>query len=145
MKIDLTNYTNFGNLLQKLCHIKGVSIREVGRNLGVSAQYICDIQKGNRRPPQDEILYRVFKYFNIDEFQQQELLDLIHLEKQEIDSKIAEFLTKNKQALKLIKQITKIKNFDEIILENPELLSNLQLAIDELTLVNIEQGRTITK
>ena len=145
MKIDLTNYTTFGNLLQKLCYQKGVTMREASKNLNISASYICDMQKGNRRPPQDEILYRVFKYFDIDEFQQLELLDLIYLEKQELTKENAKFLTKNKNAAKLIKQISKIKNFDELAKNNPDLLEKLQSAIDEFTLVNIEQTRTNTK
>jgi len=145
MKLDLNEYSTFGNLLQKLCQSKGVTIREASKGLSMSPAYICDIQKGNRRPPKDELLHEIFAYFNIDEIQQEELLHLIHLEKQEIDNETAEFLTKNKQAAKLIKQMLRIKNFDAIIKENPQLYNNLQFAIDEITLANIEESKTITK
>lgn len=140
MNIDLSNYTTFGNLLQKLCKSKGVTIREASKSLNMSPAYLCEIQKGDRKPPKHETLLQIFEYFKIDELQQEELLDLIYLEKQKLRKASAEFLQQNKQAAKIIKQITKIKDFDKIILENPELLSNLQLAIDELTLVYMEKN-----
>ena len=139
MKLDLNNYTTFGNLLQKLCNQKGVTIRDVSKNISLSPAYICDIQNGNRRPPKDEILLEIFKYFNINEIEQQQLLDLVHLEKQELDNETAIFLKNNKKALKIIKQITKIKNFDELVKENPVALINLQAALDELTIFSEEK------
>jgi len=44
------NEPPFGDLLNQWRVAKGLTLREVGEAVGVSAIYICDIEHGNRLP-----------------------------------------------------------------------------------------------
>jgi transcriptional regulator with XRE-family HTH domain len=81
VKVDFNNYKTFGNLLQKLREQKSVSIRGAAVGIGISAVYLCDLEKGGRKPPKGRILNDICSYYNLDEEAKEQLKELIEIER----------------------------------------------------------------
>lgn len=56
----------FGGLLQELRIAKEVSLREMGKEVGLSAIYISDMERGHRRAPSSEVILRIADYLQTD-------------------------------------------------------------------------------
>ncbi len=54
-----TNYQNFGEFLQKKREDKQITLRKMAEQLGVSAPYLSDIEKGRRNPPEIDKLNQI--------------------------------------------------------------------------------------
>ena len=141
MKVDFNNYKTFGNLLQKLREQKSVSIRGAAVGIGISAVYLCDLEKGGRKPPKGRILNDICSYYNLDEEAKEQLKELIEIERLGTTKQQLEFLSQNKYARYIVDMLMEIENFDEFVNKNPQAILEIEQTINNLK----ECNKTITK
>lgn len=65
MKDDYT-HTALGDLVRSVRRERGLTLRALGKLMGVSAAYISDIERGNRRPTSDAVLQLLAPALDID-------------------------------------------------------------------------------
>ena len=141
MKIDFNNYKTFGNLLQKLREQKAVTIRGAAVEIGISAVYLCDLEKGGRKPPKGKVLNDICAYYDLDEEEKEKLKELIEVERLGATKEQLEFLTKNKQARIVVDMLMQIEDFDNFIKKHPQAIAEIQETINKFK----EQDKAITK
>ena len=133
MKIDFNNYKTFGNLLQRLREEKAVSARSAAIDVGVSAVYLIDIEKGNRQPPKGEILNKICAYYNISEEEKEKIKELIEVERLGTTKEQLEFLSHNRHAREVVNMLMQIENFDDFINKNPQAILEIEQTILNIT------------
>ena len=68
---------SFGAFLRERREELGLSVRELAKNLGISAVYLSDIERGNRNAPSnDDLLNKLMKYLDIPESEKEYFTDL---------------------------------------------------------------------
>lgn len=71
-----TNYQNFGEFLQKKREEKQITLRKMAEQLGVSAPYLSDIEKGRRNPPEIDKLNQIARILILSVEDKTLMLDL---------------------------------------------------------------------
>lgn len=64
----------FGNTLKEIRNARGLSVREFAKIVGFSAVYICDLEKGNRKPTL-EMINKFSKVLILSEEEKKKLND----------------------------------------------------------------------
>ncbi len=110
---DLDIYYNdfvFGEYLRSVRRAKKISIRELAKKVNKTATYLSDIENGNNKPPDKELLEKIIKELHLEEYQKlkNNLFDLAAIERNDIPADIKEYLIQNKVLLDMIR-ITKDK------------------------------------
>lgn len=70
-----TNQT-FGEFLQKKREEKQITLRKMAENLGMSAPYLSDIEKGRRNPPEIEKLEQIAQILLLSDEDKTTMLNL---------------------------------------------------------------------
>ena len=104
------NYTRFefGKYLRNVRQAKKMSIRELSKKVNKTATYLSDIENGNNKPPDKELLEKIIKELNLEEHPKlkNNLFDLAAIERNDIPADIKDYLIQNKTLLDMIR-ITK--------------------------------------
>lgn len=80
VNIDSYDKFTFGKCIRQQREENGMSLRSVASNIGISASYLSEIEKGYRYAPISniDIIYRLLKVLNIPEEQTEFVLDMAY-------------------------------------------------------------------
>jgi len=92
----------YGSYLRRVRESRGISQRELSRQLGISPAYLNDIEKDKRNAPRTEITVKAAKLLDIHEV---ELFDLAGASKETVAPDIKDFLIKMPEAVSLLRSI----------------------------------------
>lgn len=95
----------FGKYLRSVRQAKKMSIRELSKKVNKTATYLSDIENGNNKPPDKELLEKIIKELNLEEHPKlkNNLFDLAAIERNDIPADIKEYLIQNRNLLDMIR------------------------------------------
>jgi len=106
----------FGEYLRALRKAKKISIRELAKQVSKTPTYISDIEKGNNRPPDENLLNSIIVALNLgdDTYQiKNKLFDLAAKERGVVSADIADFIMRDddvRNIIRLAKADEKMRN-----------------------------------
>ena len=95
---------------------KKISIRQLAKAVSKTPTYISDIEKGNNKPPERELLDRIIAALQLEEFPdiRNRLYDLAAKERKDVPADIKEYLMENESILKIIRTAKESPNEKQI-------------------------------
>lgn len=111
-----TENTEFGQYLRSVRQEKNISIRQLAKAVSKTPTYISDIEKGNNKPPERELLDRIIAALHLEEFPdiRNKLYDLAAKERKDVPADIKEYLMENESILKIIRTAKESPNEKQI-------------------------------
>ncbi len=111
-----TENTEFGQYLRSVRQEKKISIRQLAKAVSKTPTYISDIEKGNNKPPERELLDRIIAALHLEEFPdiRNKLYDLAAKERKDVPADIKEYLMENESILKIIRTAKESPNEKQI-------------------------------
>ena len=111
-----TENTEFGQYLRSVRQAKKISIRQLAKAVSKTPTYISDIEKGNNKPPERELLDRIIAALHLEEFPviRNKLYDLAAKERKDVPADIKEYLMENESILKIIRTAKESPNEKQI-------------------------------
>lgn len=111
-----TENTEFGQYLRSIRQAKKISIRQLAKAVSKTPTYISDIEKGNNKPPERELLDRIIAELHLEEFPdiRNRLYDLAAKERKDVPADIKEYLMENESILKIIRTAKESPNEKQI-------------------------------
>ena len=111
-----TENTEFGQYLRSVRQAKKISIRQLAKAVGKTPTYISDIEKGNNKPPERELLDSIIAELHLEEFPdiRNRLYDLAAKERKDVPADIKEYLMENESILKIIRTAKESPNEKQI-------------------------------
>ena len=111
-----TENTEFGQYLRSVRQAKKISIRQLAKAVSKTPTYISDIEKGNNKPPERELLDRIIATLHLEEFPdiRNRLYDLAARERKDVPADIKEYLMENESILKIIRTAKESPNEKQI-------------------------------
>ena len=111
-----TENTEFGQYLRSVRQAKKISIRQLAKAVSKTPTYISDIEKGNNKPPERELLDRIIAALHLEEFPdiRNKLYDLAAKERKDVPADIKEYLMENESILKIIRSAKESPNEKQI-------------------------------
>ena len=111
-----TENTEFGQYLRSVRQAKKISIRQLSKAVSNTPTYISDIEKGNNKPPERELLDRIIAELHLEEFPdiRNRLYDLAAKERKDVPADIKEYLMENESILKIIRTAKESPNEKQI-------------------------------
>lgn len=106
----------FGQYLRSVRQAKKISIRQLAKAVSKTPTYISDIEKGNNKPPERELLDRIITALHLEEFPdiRNKLYDLAAKERKDVPADIKEYLMENESILKIIRTAKESPNEKQI-------------------------------
>ena len=97
----------FGKYMRKIRTEQGISLRTLAKEVGKTPTYISDIENGNNKPPDKELLVLIIEslHLSADPEIRDTFYDLAALERNDIPLDIKEYLLKNPQIIFIIRSI----------------------------------------
>lgn len=117
----------FGEYLRNVRRAKKISIRELAKRVNKTATYLSDIEKGNNKPPEKELLETIIKKLNLEDCPKVKtaLFDLAAKDRNDIPADIKEHMLNNKPLLDLIRKIKNSSNECDVLLSVQKILNEL--------------------
>lgn len=111
-----TESVEFGQYLRSVRQAKKISIRQLAKAVSKTPTYISDIEKGNNKPPERELLDRIIAALHLKEFPdiRNRLYDLAAKERKDVPADIKEYLMENESILKIIRTAKESPNEKQI-------------------------------
>lgn len=111
-----TENAEFGQYLRSVRQAKRISIRQLAKAVSKTPTYISDIEKGNNKPPERELLDRIIAALQLEEFTdiKNRLYDLAAKERKDVPADIKEYLMENESILKIIRTAKESPNEKQI-------------------------------
>lgn len=111
-----TESVEFGQYLRSVRQAKKISIRQLAKAVSKTPTYISDIEKGNNKPPERELLDRIIAALQLEEFPdvRNKLYDLAAKERKDVPADIKEYLMENESILKIIRTAKESPNEKQI-------------------------------
>lgn len=111
-----TENAEFGQYLRSVRQAKKISIRQLAKAVSKTPTYISDIEKGNNKPPERELLDRIILALQLEEFPdiKNRLYDLAAKERKDVPADIKEYLMENESILKIIRTAKESPNEKQI-------------------------------
>ena len=112
----ITENARFGQYLRSVRQAKKISIRQLAKEVSKTPTYISDIEKGNNKPPDRELLDRIIAALYVEEFPdiRNRLYDLAAKERKDVPADIKEYLMENESILKIIRMAKECPNEKQI-------------------------------
>ena len=106
----------FGQYLRSVRQAKKISIRQLAKAVSKTPTYISDIEKGNNKPPERELLDRIMATLHLEEFPdiRNRLYDLAARERKDVPADIKEYLMENESILRIIRTAKESPNEKQI-------------------------------
>lgn len=107
---------SFGKYLRALRNAKNISIRKLAKSVSKTPTYISDIEKGNNRPPNEDLLNNIIIALKLGDDTSKirnKLFDLAAKERGVVSADIADFIMQDddvRNVIRLIKNNEKIRN-----------------------------------
>lgn len=86
------NYENFGQFLSEKREEKDFTLRELARQLGVSAPYLSDVEKNRSAPLTAERLETLAGILNLSEKEKADMYDLIGKQRDSVAPDLPEYI-----------------------------------------------------
>ncbi|MDO4920588.1 MAG: helix-turn-helix transcriptional regulator [Phascolarctobacterium sp.] len=111
-----TENTEFGQYLRLVRQAKKISIRQLAKEVSKTPTYISDIENGNNKPPEIELLNKILAALQLADFPdvRNKLYDSAAKERKDVPADIKEYIIKNKSILKIIRIIKENPNEKKI-------------------------------
>ena len=111
-----TESVEFGQYLRSVRQAKKISIRQLAKAVSKTPTYISDIEKGNNKPPERELLDRIIAALHLKEFPdiRNRLYDIAAKERKDVPADIKEYLMENESILKIIRTAKESPNEKQI-------------------------------
>lgn len=111
-----TENAEFGQYLRSVRQAKKISIRQLAKAVSKTPTYISDIEKGNNKPPERELLDRIILALQLEELPdiRNRLYDLAAKERKDVPADIKEYLMENESILKIIRTAKESPNEKQI-------------------------------
>lgn len=111
-----TENAEFGQYLRSVRQAKRISIRQLAKAVSKTPTYISDIEKGNNKPPERELMDRIIAALQLEEFPdiRNRLYDLAAKERKDVPADIKEYLMENEAILKIIRTAKESPNEKQI-------------------------------
>lgn len=111
-----TESVEFGQYLRSVRQSKKISIRQLAKAVSKTPTYISDIEKGNNKPPERELLDRIIAALQLEEFPdvRNKLYDLAAKERKDVPADIKEYLMENESILRIIRTAKESPNEKQI-------------------------------
>lgn len=111
-----TENAEFGQYLRSVRQAKKISIRQLAKAVSKTPTYISDIEKGNNKPPERELLDRIIAELHLEEFPdiKNRIYDLAAKERKDVPADIKEYLMENESILKIIRTAKESPNEKQI-------------------------------
>ena len=105
--LDSLEYEDFefGKYLRSVRKAKGISIRQLAKEVDKTPTYLSDIENGHNKPPEKELLDTIIQKLNLDEFPKVKatLFDLAARERNDIPADVKDYIMSNQILLKIIR------------------------------------------
>ena len=94
---------------------RGVSVRQMSKAVEKTATYISDIEQGNNRPPEKELLEKIIEQLDLDGYTEvrTKLYDLAARERNDVPADIKEDIMNNDLLIRVIRSIKKNPNGEQ--------------------------------
>lgn len=111
-----TENVEFGQYLRSVRQAKKISIRQLAKAVSKTPTYISDIEKGNNKPPERELLDKIIATLHLEEFPdiRNKLYDLAAKERKDVPADIKKYLMENESILKIIRTAKESPNEKQI-------------------------------
>ena len=95
----------FGKFLRSVRQAKGVSIRQLAKEVDKTPTYLSDIENGHNKPPEKELLETIIQKLNLDDSPKFKatLFDLAAKERNDIPADVKDYIMSNQILLKIIR------------------------------------------
>lgn len=115
--LEYKNYS-FGNYLRIIRQEKGVSIRQLAKEVHKTPTYLSDIENGNNKPPEKELLEVIIQKLKLDDFPnvKNALFDLAAKDRNDIPADVKEHMLNNRLLFDLIRKIKACSNENDVIM-----------------------------
>lgn len=116
---------DFGKYLRAVRQAKGVSIRQLAKDVNKTPTYLSDIENGHNKPPEKELLETIIKKLNLEDCPKVKtaLFDLAAKDRDDIPADIKEHMLNNKPLLDLIRKIKNSSNECDVLLRIQNILN----------------------
>ena len=113
--IDEVSEGTFGQYLRAVRQARGVSVRQMSKAVEKTATYISDIEQGNNRPPEKELLEKIIEQLDLDGYTEvrTKLYDLAARERNDVPADIKEDIMNNDLLIRVIRSIKKNPNGEQ--------------------------------
>lgn len=93
-----------------------ISIRQLAKEVKKTPTYISDIEKGNNKPPESELLDNIIEVLQLVDLPnvKNKLYDLAAKERKDVPADIKEYLMENESILKIIRTAKESPNEKQI-------------------------------
>lgn len=111
-----TENAEFGQFLRSVRQAKKISIRQLAKAVSKTPTYISDIEKGNNKPPEVELLDKIIAALQLADLPnvRNKLYDLAAKERKDVPADIKEYLMENESILKIIRTAKESPNEKQI-------------------------------
>ena len=115
LRIDEVSEGTFGQYLRAVRQARGVSVRQMSKAVEKTATYISDIEQGNNRPPEKELLEKIIEQLDLDGYTEvrTKLYDLAARERNDVPADIKEDIMNNDLLIRVIRSIKKNPNGEQ--------------------------------
>jgi transcriptional regulator with XRE-family HTH domain len=109
----MDNKLAFGDFIIQRRLGRGMSARELAKALGISAVYMCDIEKNRRFPVSDEFLENLIRVLELDEDETALMYDLVAIARNSISPDLPQYIMENELIRTALRQAKKNQIPDE--------------------------------
>ena len=95
----------FGKYLRSVRQAKGISIRQLAKEVDKTPTYLSDIENGHNKPPEKELLETIIQMLNLDDSPKVKatLFDLAAKERNDIPADVKDYIMSNQTLLEIIR------------------------------------------
>lgn len=95
----------FGKYLRSVRQAKGISIRQLAKEVDKTPTYLSDIENGHNKPPEKELLETIIQKLNLDDSPKVKatLFDLAAKERNDIPADVKDYIMSNQTLLEIIR------------------------------------------
>lgn len=106
----------FGKYLRSVRQAKGISIRQLAKEVDKTPTYLSDIENGHNKPPEKELLETIIQKLNLDDSPRVKstLFDLAAKERNDIPADVKDYIMSNHTLLKIIRTTKDRPNSEQI-------------------------------
>ena len=103
--IEETIEYDFGSYLRAVRRARKISVRQLAKAVGKTPTYLSDIEQQNNKPPEKELLDRIIRELELDDYPKvkTKLYDLAAMERNDVPADIKEYIINNRYLIQLIR------------------------------------------
>ena len=118
--------TSFGTYIRSLRLLRGFGLRELARQLGISAPYLSDLEKDKRGAPPVDLVRAIAKILDADS---ENIYDLAGISRNTISSDIDDLLISKPEIVSLLRSVNFFNLSKQQILEIKETMTSLNTSV----------------